>query len=370
MHTITKIINISLTQGIFAEEWKTTIVHPLLKELGSELIPSNYRPVSNLSFLSKLLEKCALQQFNNHCISNKLLPDYQSAYRKNYSTETSLIKLVSDILWAMERQEVTALTVLDLSAAFDTVDHEILIELLEHQFGTIKLALNWFKTYLYSRKFIVDIDGHHSKEIDLKFSVPQSSLAGPILYLAYASTLRYVIPDTNMININGYTDDHSLNKNFRADNRIEEISPIRSLELCMNDIKGWMDSNRLKMNATKTEFIMFGSKKQLQKCTTESLKVKNDIVPTSDTIKYLSAWLHQHLSFKTHIKKKCQTAMMNLQRIKVICHMLSQEACHELMLGLVMSHLDYINAILINLPQREIQKLQRIQNMAAKVCIM
>ena len=102
VHTITKIINISLTQGIFAEEWKTAIVHPLLKKLGSELIPSNYRPVSNLSFLSKLLEKCALQQFNNHCITNKLLPDYQSAYRKNYSTETSLIKLVNDILWAME----------------------------------------------------------------------------------------------------------------------------------------------------------------------------------------------------------------------------------------------------------------------------
>ena len=91
VHTVTKIINISLTQGIFAEKWKTTIVHPLLKKLGSELAPSNYRPVSNLSFLSKLLEKCALQQFNNHCITNKLLPDYQSAYRKNYSMETSLI---------------------------------------------------------------------------------------------------------------------------------------------------------------------------------------------------------------------------------------------------------------------------------------
>ena len=74
--TIMKIINISLAQSIFAEEWKTAIVHPLLKKLGSELTPSNYRPVSNLSFLSKLLEKCALQQFNKHCITNKLLPDY------------------------------------------------------------------------------------------------------------------------------------------------------------------------------------------------------------------------------------------------------------------------------------------------------
>ena len=191
--------------------------------------------------------------------------------------ETPLIKLVNDILWAMERQEVTALTVLDLSAAFDTVDHEILIEVLEHQFGITNSALSWFKTYLYPRKFIVDIDRHCCREIDLKFSVLQRSLAGPILYLAYASTLRYVIPVTSMINLNGYADDHSLNKNFRADNRIEEISTIRSPEACMNDIKDGMDSNRLKMNATKTEFIMFGSKKQLQKCTTKTLKVIDDM---------------------------------------------------------------------------------------------
>ena len=100
--------------------------------------------------------------------------------------ETSLIKLVNDILWTMERKEVTALTALDLSAAFDTVDHEILIEVLEHQFGITNTALSWFKTYLYPRKFIVDIDSYHSREIDLKFSVPQGNLAGPVLYLAYA----------------------------------------------------------------------------------------------------------------------------------------------------------------------------------------
>ena len=150
--------------------------------------------------------------------------------------ETSLIKLINDIPWAMERQEVTTSTALDLSAAFDTVDNEILIEVLEHQFGITNSALSWFKTYVYPRKFIVNIDGHCSREIDLTFSVLQGILAGPILYLTYASTLRYVIPVTNMINLNGYADDHSLSKNFRADNRTEEISTIRFLEVCINDI--------------------------------------------------------------------------------------------------------------------------------------
>ena len=120
---------------------------------------------------------CALQQFNDDCNTNKLLPDYQSAYRTNYSIETSLVKLINDILWTMKQQEVTALTAIDLSA-----------DVLEHQFGVMDTALNWFKTYLYPRKFTFDVDGHHSREIDLKFSVPHSNLAGPVLYLVYAST--------------------------------------------------------------------------------------------------------------------------------------------------------------------------------------
>ena len=220
IETITKIIIISFAQGTFVEEWKIPIVHPLLKKLGSELIPPNYRSISNLSFLSKLPEKCALKQFNNHCNTNKLLPDYQLAYRTNYSTETSLVKLISDIQLAVERQEIIALTALDLSTAFDTVNHEILIDVIEHTFGVMDSALNWFKSYLCPRKLTVNVDGHHSREIDLKCSVPQCSLAGPVFYLVYASTLRYVTPDTRGINLNGYAGDHSLDKNFRADNRI------------------------------------------------------------------------------------------------------------------------------------------------------
>ena len=119
-----------------------------------------------------------------------------------------------------------------------------------------------------------------------------------------------------MININGYADDHSLNKNFSANNRIEETSTIRSLELCMTDIKDWIDSNRLKMNTTKTEFIMFGLKKQLHKCITETLKVNDDMVPRSNTIKYLGAWLDQHLPSKTHIKKKVSNSHDELTKDK------------------------------------------------------
>ena len=137
----------------------------------------------------------------------------------------------------MERQEVTALTTLDLSTAFNTVNHETLIEVLEHQFGVTDSALSWFKTYLYPGKFTVNVDGNHSREINLKLSIPKGSLAGPVLYVVYASILRYVIPDTSAVNLNGYADDHSLDTNFKADNRTEENRAIEFLETCMDDIR-------------------------------------------------------------------------------------------------------------------------------------
>ena len=116
---------------MFASDWKTAIVRPLLKKIGLELIHSNYRPVSNLPFLSKCLEQCALTQFNDHCWKHNQILDYQSAYRENYSCETALIIIVDDILWSMENCEVTALMALGLLVVFNTVDHGILLRVLQ-----------------------------------------------------------------------------------------------------------------------------------------------------------------------------------------------------------------------------------------------
>ena len=178
---ITNLINNSLENGIFAKNWKTAIIKPLLKKAGLDLMCKNYRPVSNLSFLSKILEKCALLQFNNHCIANNLLPDYQSAYREHFSCETALVKLVDDMLWNMEEQKVTAVVAIDLSAALDTVDHDVLLDVLNNRFGLEGNTYNWIDSYLRPRKFKVNIGQSYSEEIDVKFSVPQGSIFGPVL---------------------------------------------------------------------------------------------------------------------------------------------------------------------------------------------
>ena len=133
--------------GEFCEEWKTAIVKPLLKKPGLDLINKNYRSISNLPFISRLVEKCMLKQLLGHCKNHDLLLDFQSAYHECYSTETSLIKLTKDILWSMERQQMTAIAILYLSAAFNTTDHEILLQILEN-FGFCSKALHWFQNYL------------------------------------------------------------------------------------------------------------------------------------------------------------------------------------------------------------------------------
>ena len=121
--SLSEIINISLEHGIFVAAWKIAIIRSLLKKVGLDLILSNYRPVSNLVFLSKVLEKAVLEQFITYCDTHKLIPNYQSEYRKNFDCETSIIKVVNDVLWNFKNQEVCAMCMIDLSTEFDTVDY-------------------------------------------------------------------------------------------------------------------------------------------------------------------------------------------------------------------------------------------------------
>ena len=145
---ITKIVNLSLEEGEICQTWKTAVVHPLLKKIGLEINQQNYRLVSNLPFLSKVIERCMLLQPSHHCNEYHLQPDYQSAYRKNYSCETAVLGISNDILWAMKNQCITSLMAIDLSAAFDTVDHNILLAILNNKFGIADKALKWFDSYL------------------------------------------------------------------------------------------------------------------------------------------------------------------------------------------------------------------------------
>ena len=217
--------------------------------------------MSNLTFMSKVIEKCMLHQLKNHCDTYNLLPDYQSAYCENYFCETCLLWLTNDILWACEHQSVMSLTLLDLSAALDTVNHSTLTSTLKNKFGIDELALKWFDSYLQPRSFKVAVNGKYSDEKQLTYSVPQGSCSGAYLFNLYCSTLNDIVPSD--LHLSGFTDDHSVREEFRANDRNAELQTKEKIEECMVNIRSWMDQVRLKMNSAKTEFIYFGSKVQL-----------------------------------------------------------------------------------------------------------
>ena len=248
----------------------------------------------------------------------------------------------------MEHKELTSLVAIDLSAAFDTVDHSILLEVLSNRFGVCGTALKWLQTYLSPRNCKVNVGSEYSRKYDLTLSVPQGSCAGPFLFLAYASTLEEVIP--SHIDLYGFADDHILKHSYSAGNREAELKTQMDLEQTIQDVNTWMTSNRLKMNNSKTEFIIFGSKKMLKTSKWDKLKVSGEIVTRSESVKYLGVNLDNELTFRKYIISKCQTAMLNILRIKTIRSFLTLEACKILMTALVLSHLDYANSVLIGLP--------------------
>ena len=236
---ITKIVNISLTKGEFSTKWKTAVVQPLLKKIGLELIHANFRPVSNLSFLSKLVEKCMLLQLSGHCKMFNLQPDYQSAYREDYSCETAVLGISNDILRAMEKQSITSLVTLDLSAAFDTVDHNTLLHILNAKYGIEDTALKWFDEYLRPTAFKVTINRQYSKPRDLTVCVPQGSCAGGNIFNLNCLPLQDVVPSS--LQLSGFADDHSVRRGFKAGDREGERETICILEGSMLRIKQWMD---------------------------------------------------------------------------------------------------------------------------------
>ena len=364
---ITQIVNTSLTNGEFSTKWKTTMVRPLIKKIGLELIKQNFRPVSNLAFISKIVERAMLLQLSQHCQDFNLQPDYQSAYRPDYSCETAVLRISNDILWAFENKSITALVAIDLSAAFDTVDHTILLQVLNAKFGITGQALKWFNSYLRDRSFKVVIGDKYSKPHSLTVSVPQRSCAGASIFNLYCSTLHEIVPKD--LTLSGFADDHSVRKSFKAGSSTDETETIRTLEGCMLNIKSWMDSMRLKMNPNKTEFIYFGSKPQLRKCNVESLKVSDDLIPRTDTVRYLGVYMDAHLNYKHHITQKCRAAMINYFKIRSIRPLLDVPTTACLCLSLCIAHLDYCNSVLYGLPDTSLNRLQRIQNMCARLTL-
>ncbi len=193
---LTGMINVSLDSGVFPVEWKVADVCPLLikkSNLDTCTAFENLRPVSNLSYVSKFTERTVFNQTNDFLNTQRLYPKGQSAYRKCHSTETALVRVTNDIMMNMNRQHVTLLVMLDLSSAFNTVDHDILLRRLNHEFGIKGRVLEWFASYLSKCSQLISVNGGRSRLFDVSCGIPQGSCLGPLLFVLYVSKLFSIV---------------------------------------------------------------------------------------------------------------------------------------------------------------------------------
>ena len=270
--------------------------------------------MSNLSFLSKLIERIVAVQFVQHLTDNGLYEVFQSAYRHLHSTETALLRVHNNILQAVDSHGGAILVLLDLSAAFDTIDHDKLLNILEQGFGVRDEALAWFRSYLSDRTQAVVIDKESSDPFTLLFGVPQGSVLGPILFSIYTSPLGNIIKKHDLCYYL-YADDTQLYIAIKPNDPCSIGDAVSKIQACVADIKAWMTYNMLKLNGDKTEILIITSKQQVSKVTGITMDFDNAIIRPASNVRNLRVILDSTFNMDQQVNNICKTSYWQIHKI-------------------------------------------------------
>lgn len=282
---ITFIINLSINSGTVPIDMKQARVCPIYKK-NSRLDVGNYRPVSILIVVSKILERAVYNQMEYYLNKNNLLYELQSGFRSKYSTDTCLIHLLDHIKSQTAQGLYTGMIMLDLQKAFDTVDHRILCKKLQTM-GV--LSIKWFESYLTDRQQKVSANGTESDFLGVKCGVPQGSILGPLLFLYYVNDMSASVGSDCKLLL--YADDIAI---LFSDENPDIISSKLSKEL--QSCNKWLVDNKLSLHLGKTECILFGTKRKLKKIKEFSVTCNNHTILAQNSVKYLGIQIDQFLS--------------------------------------------------------------------------
>lgn len=364
---ICDLINLSLRTGSMDGIKEATIV-PLLKKSGLDPeILKNYRPVSDIVLISKLIETVVLNRLNAHAVAHNLQCHSQHAYKKFHCTETLVLRVVDDVLIGFDANNGTILLLLDLSAAFDTVDIEKLLHILEIEFGIVGTALKWFRSYLTGRTQKVRIHDSLSECLEVLFGVPQGSVLGPVLFNIYTRSLYDVISAAGFAT-SGYADDSNARLTFSLTFQHGVIT--QHLPKLMDRITQWMHHFFLKINPDKTEIMLFVPKSLKSHPTINGTIFSNGTcIRFSNTVTNLGVTLDRFLTFEPYVNSTVAYCYKLLKDVSSIRGLITQEQTEMLVHSIISSRLDYCNSLLYGLNKSVLEKFQKVQNAAARVVL-
>lgn len=356
---ITAIINASFKSSVFPNIWKTAEVIPILKQ-GNHEEANNNRPISLLPALSKVCERVAHNQFTSYLTLNERLTAKQSGNRKWHSTETTLINTTDKILEEIDNKKLSAFVYLDLSKAFDSLNHQILLSKLQ-DVGVSSDALKWFQTYITNRKQVVRINSVTSEVLPINHGVPQGSILGPLLFTIYVNDLPMVAKNCST---ECFVDDTKLYASFCL---CDHAQTADKMNQDLVRVRDWSFNNQLLLNPEKTKLMVFGSRQMRSKLLEFRLSLLGkDILPAS-TVTDMGVGFDSELSFDDHIIKTVSTCMSRLGQINRVKHAFDKKTLIMVINTLVFSKLFYCSNVWCNTSEKNLRKLQCVQNFACRV---
>ena len=354
---LVKIFNLAIDTGTYPNKLKIAKVLPVYKK-GSQTSINNYRPISLLSTINKIFEKILYSRLINYIDKFQLLYKYQYGFRKKHSTEQSLIEFIDQIRLSMDKQEMTCGIFIDLSKAFDTVNHQILIDKLDH-YGIRGKPLELFKSYLSNRTQYVQIDNIKSKTKPITCGVPQGSVLGPLLFLLFINDIPNCCTSGNF---RIFADDTNVFYKCKNTNEIVEIG--KNIMTSLND---WFRANKMTLNTDKTSFTIFKSNRLTIPNLPTQIEFLNTKIQRSSQIKFLGLTLDENLSWEYHINNVCNKLKSLFHIFYNIREYLRNQDIITLYYTLIYSRIKYGISLYGQAAENKIKKVQILQNQLLKV---
>ena len=331
---LTDIFNESFTSGVFPSTLKFAKILPIHKG-GSKLSINNYRPISLLPIFSKILEKLMHERLLHFLEQNKIIFEHQFGFQKGKSTTLAIMDLYSKLINANEAKNTSCSIFLDFSKAFDTVNHDILLRKLEY-YGIRGTQLEWFRSYLSLRPQKVDIGGVLSDQQIIQCGVPQGSILGPLLFILYINDIQM---SSKLLKFHLFADDtciHHSNAN--------PITLEHEINKELVNVSSWLIANKLSLNVSKSNFIIFNSKKK-KIDHSFNIKILNNSLEEKNSTKYLGVIIDKHLNWASHIHYTKQNISKGIGMIAKLRHYVPLTNLKQTYSAFIQSHTNY--AILI-----------------------